>query len=300
MGVYVATYRSLKERRADVICCDATFDFKETDLVRKLMLAGKGDSFSTTKVSAYGRFDVLSIADLYTDPEQLAQLLAATAPYDSVEVILDETEEKVRFVVDGLIPYLRELELSIGFLLPSVESIEKHRAYFEERGIYVCSGHEVKLSPKRAKPLKPSLSSGPSSFACMSAFRVEPQSHYLDIIRGEPFRKKLMRYIQRSNKTNVEIYTSGGITRQVFSKIISKDDYLPKKETIICLVIGMELDLDDALDLLSSAGYTLSDSLTCDCVVKNAIEEGRYDLDEINAELDFYREPILGWKPRED
>ncbi|MCR5491394.1 MAG: hypothetical protein K6F32_04630 [Bacilli bacterium] len=104
--------------------------------------------------------------------------------------------------------------------------------------------------------------------------------------------------MQKSKKTNVEIYTGGGITRQVFSKIISSEDYEPKKGTIICLIVGMELCLDDALDLLNAAGFTLSHSIVGDCIVEDFIKKGEFDLNSINLALDEYGVPPLGWKPR--
>ena len=114
----------------------------------------------------------------------------------------------------------------------------------------------------------------------------------------EPFNTKLFKLLNESGKTNAEVYTKGGITRQVFSNILIKKDSIPRKDTVICLIIGMELNYVDALNLLGCAGYTLSKSIVSDVVVVKYLKRGIYDIDLINAELDERGCSLLGWKPR--
>ena len=116
----------------------------------------------------------------------------------------------------------------------------------------------------------------------------------------EPFNAKLFKLLNESGKSNSEVYTKGGITRQVFSNILIKKDSSPHKDTVICLTIGMELNYVDALNLLGSAGYTLSKSIVFDVVVMKYLKRGIYDIDLINAELDERGCSLLGWKPRND
>ena len=116
----------------------------------------------------------------------------------------------------------------------------------------------------------------------------------------EPFNAKLFKVHNETGKTNAEVYTKGGITRQVFSNILIKKDSIPRKDTVICLIIGMELNYVDALNLLGCAGYTLSKSIVSDVVVMRYLKRGIYDIDLINAELDERGCSLLGWKPRND
>ena len=116
----------------------------------------------------------------------------------------------------------------------------------------------------------------------------------------EPFNAKLFKVLNESGKTNAEVYTKGGITRQVFSNILIKKNSIPRKDTVICLIIGMELNYVDALNLLGCAGYTLSKSIVSDVVVMKYLKRGIYDIDLINAELDERGCSLLGWKPRND
>ena len=107
-------------------------------------------------------------------------------------------------------------------------------------------------------------------------------------------------FLIESGKSNVEVYTKGGISRQVFSKIISTPNFIPRKDTIISLIIGMELCYSDAIELLNSAGYTLSRSLVFDSVIIKYLKKRIYDLDIINDELNERQCPLLGWKPRDN
>ena len=116
----------------------------------------------------------------------------------------------------------------------------------------------------------------------------------------EPFNAKFFKLLNESGKSNAEVYTKGGITRQVFSNILIKKDSIPRKDTVICLIIGMELNYVDALNLLGCAGYTLSKSIVFDAVVMKYLKRGIYDIDLINAELDERGCSLLGWKPRND
>lgn len=121
-----------------------------------------------------------------------------------------------------------------------------------------------------------------------------------DIRLDEPFRDKLMKYLIESNKTNAEIYHKAGVSKQVFSKIISSPDMVPTKGTVLCLAIGLELKLKETVELLQSAGYALSKSIRSDMIIAAYIKMGIYDLDRINQDLNEYGCPILGWKPRDD
>ena len=73
---------------------------------------------------------------------------------------------------------------------------------------------------------------------------------------------------------------------------------IPKKDTVICLIIGMELPFIDAMKLLESAGYALSKSIVFDVVVTKYLKKEIFDLDIINNELAERQCPLLGWKPR--
>ncbi len=81
---------------------------------------------------------------------------------------------------------------------------------------------------------------------------------------------------------------SYALTKQTFSKINrninsnKKQNYHPKKNTILLLAFGMRLNLDQTEDLLLSAGYSLDENSRFDMIVRKSIEEKKYDLGKIN------------------
>ncbi|MCI7612719.1 MAG: hypothetical protein MSS66_07010 [Selenomonadaceae bacterium] len=81
------------------------------------------------------------------------------------------------------------------------------------------------------------------------------------------------------------MYHKAGITKDHFSKIKNTKDYQPSKATALAIILAMQLKLSEAEDLLDRAGYTFSPSQLRDLVVKFFIEEGIYDVDEVNIQL---------------
>ncbi len=220
--------------------------------------------------------------------------------YQKVEILVDQINNSI---VSSIYRFIEDKEMSIGIL--SNHPVDK--TIVKKYNISVCKNNFVKKNivlPKgivfsrKHYPFKGLQARGNPKFMQGVSLCLVPDAFKIN--EDESFRQILFRYLRKSKKTNVEIYTKGGMTRKLFSKIVSTDNYLPKKATIFCLIIGMELDIDDALDLLNAAGYSLSNSIKLDKIVKAYVEIGDYDINKINEALESCNEPLLGWKPRED
>lgn len=230
---------------------------------------------------------------------------------DNSEILLPVLDEEfLNEACDSISQYLLENDDSIGILTNNYN--------FREDYSWILSKYGITYSIPREKPSlgvlgavkKPKSKKKPK---CVDAggIDIEPKISLKScapirleddlesgLIMDEPFNVKFIKMLNESGKSNVEVYTKGGITRQVFSNILSKKDFIPKKDTIICLIIGMELNYVDGVNLLASAGYTLSKSIVSDVIVMKHLKRGVYDLDIINDELDERGCSMLGWKPR--
>lgn len=108
------------------------------------------------------------------------------------------------------------------------------------------------------------------------------------------FSDELLRLIDKSGKQDSEIYNKAGIDRRHFSKIRSRRDYHPGKSTVVALCLALRLPLEEAQQLLSSAGYSLSDSDVFDLIVRFCLSSEIYALDDVNAALCRYDQKPLG------
>lgn len=99
------------------------------------------------------------------------------------------------------------------------------------------------------------------------------------------FQERLFEIIRERKIDEVELYTKAQITKQTFSKIRSNRDYKPTKNTAFLLVLALNLNLEEAGNLLSRAGIAFSPSDKFDLAIKFFIENKIYDIFEINEIL---------------
>lgn len=105
----------------------------------------------------------------------------------------------------------------------------------------------------------------------------------------------LFGFIDKKGSTDAVIYKKAGIDRRHFSKIRSNPEYRPGKNTVVALALALELDKKETDKLLSSAGYSLSDSDTSDLIIQFCIEKKIYNILQVNHALDYFSmKPLSG------
>ena len=106
------------------------------------------------------------------------------------------------------------------------------------------------------------------------------------------FQEKLFEIIDERGLTGPQVYNNY-ITRQVYSKIQGDKDYHPNKYTAIALCLSLHLSLEETLDLIGRAGWTLSPSNKADLIVKACILNREYNVVNIDLILFDYHCPEL-------
>lgn len=110
----------------------------------------------------------------------------------------------------------------------------------------------------------------------------------------ESFTDRVLRMIDERGLSDADVYKRANLDRRLFSKLRKGNGYQPSKATALALAIALELNLDDTLDLLKTAGYALSASNRADVIVQFFIEEEHFDIFAINDALFKYEEKLLG------
>ena len=236
---------------------------------------------------------------------QKLTLFTESKKLDSYEIVLTKNnnlEELIKFLSD----YLLDKDVSVGLIYLDVDSLDKNSTLLESFGVTKTNS----FAPNnRFFDLKADMMVGcalpkakKDDSATYGMLHYEPSSSKKTTTKkiqlDESFHEKFLKLLIESSRDNAYIYKKAGVSKQVFSKILSGT--IPTKLTLVSLCIGLELPLRTARELIDSAGYSLTKSMLFDAIIIRFMSNGIYDYDLINSELNEYGCPLLGWHPRED
>jgi hypothetical protein len=126
-------------------------------------------------------------------------------------------------------------------------------------------------------------------------FETEHESKLEERMRhiSDTFSQYLMYLIQDKKMENADVYKRAIVDKKIFSKIKNNVDYHPQKLTALCLCVGAKLNLDESKDLLARAGYALSPCDKTDIIFSYFIENGIYDMIELDIQLEEHGLPCI-------
>ena len=154
----------------------------------------------------------------------------------------------------------------------------------------------VNCGKRRGLPPFPQLKKEEKAMSdSLQLAQLQPQS-LEDVISalGLTFQQQLLGLIDAKGYTDSQVYRKANLDRKLFSKIRCNKDYKPSKLTALSLAIALELNLDEATDLLGRAGLALSPSNLTDMIIKYCITHRIYDIYDVNALLYEHDQQLLG------
>lgn len=98
------------------------------------------------------------------------------------------------------------------------------------------------------------------------------------------FADYLIERIKIKDLNDPAVYKNAGIDKKTYNKIINGKTH-PTKNTAMMLCMGARLNLCETGQLLSRAGYALSDSDERDIIFQIFIEDGNYDIRQLDEIL---------------
>lgn len=205
-------------------------------------------------------------------------------------------EQALRVAISAISDFLFQHEMEVYLVVYGKNTVILSEKIFDKIEKYIDDNY-IEESSRRLESYDLQESIHQEYQPAIFAEKLQSKERSLeDLIKNqeETFSGMLLRLIDEKKMTDVETYKKANIDRRLFSKIRSDKDYKPSKITAISFAIALELSLDETYDLLQRAGYALSPSNKFDLIIEFFIEEGNYNIYEINEALFTFNQTLLG------
>ena len=209
--------------------------------------------------------------------------LKASIPYRPSEPLRDEAE---------ILPEREEIEeQAFGFVTLESdhmsESPRLERVTSEDGDLpRSAAGPKSSAVPKANAAIKSKGADKPPQFGKLPDFPGAVED-------TKTFQEKFFEYLDKTGLTDPEFYKKLNLSKQMFSKVRSNPQYQPTKNTAVIFCLGLELDLEQATDLMARAGYAFSPSNKLDLFVKSCFVYRMYDFAQIDLYLAKQGYPML-------
>ena len=202
----------------------------------------------------------------------------------------------LQIAVREISSFLMENEMQVYLVVFEKQSFELSEKLFKSVSSYIDKNYvsekinaEYKMSNLRSYELLFEASDTPRYGTICNNPNLDGMLENLD----KGFSETLLALIDRTGKKDSEIYKRANVDRKLFSKIRNNVNYKPSKTTAIAFAIALELNMDETNDLLSKAGFALSQSSKFDVIVRYFIENKKYDIFELNSVLFEFDQPLI-------
>lgn len=229
-------------------------------------------------------------------------------------------EEGMRIAVDEINGFLMNHDIDVSLVVFDEKTARLGKSIFEGLDSYIDQNYmEMKVQEEydcfevmantpvnsatsvmatEAKPEPSTEFYENASFDCTCDFGRFSEEHESAIEERmkhmtDTFSEYLIYLIDSKGLTYPDVYKRAIIDKKVFSKIKNNHDAHPKKITAMCLCVGAMLSLDETIDLLARAGYALSPCDKTDIIFRYFIENGIYDMIELDIQLEEHNLPCL-------
>jgi len=165
-------------------------------------------------------------------------------------------------VIDDLREYLKD------HYIPSASLSDGETAVFA-KGIYSCNVSESATLHK----------------ICFREISDDASEYIKKHRKPEGFAHVLDRKRKEKGLTPAELYKRANVDRRLYSRFMGPEGRHPSMNTVISFALALRLERHEFDEFLQTAGYALSNSSTRDVCVMYCLENGIYDIDEVNALL---------------
>jgi hypothetical protein len=103
--------------------------------------------------------------------------------------------------------------------------------------------------------------------------------------KGKTFSQILFEFIDKKGIDEVQLYQSIDMSRALFSKIRTDNHYRPERNTVYRFIIGMRLNMEEAIVLLKAAGYIFHSGDKTSLIVHHCVSNGLFNQSYIDSIL---------------
>ena len=213
-------------------------------------------------------------------------------------------DKALQIAISAFSAFLLEYEMEIYLVVFNRDAYRLSEKLFSQVASYIDQNYvdacevETEGVTRRIRDARrrPAMECAVFEEKCMAPMAMPKVQSLADALKEADmgFSEALLKLIDKCGKKDSEIYKKAHISKQHFSKIRNNPHYQPTKPTAIAFALALELDVEATKELIGRAGYTLSKSSYFDLIIQYFIEQGNFDIVEINIALYEFDQALLG------